>query len=182
MGAAPTGGQVGLVLVAFAAPLQLLTSVIGFLARDIVAGTGMGVLAGTWSATGLVLLTSAPGSTSDALGLLLMVSALAIAVACAGAVSSKAVPAAVLATTVLRFAATGVYELSGSDWWKSAAGWIGVVLAALAAYTSLALLLEDAHHRTRLPLGRRGDEASALREGSSDEATLWQEAGIRNQL
>jgi uncharacterized protein len=33
----------------------------------------MGILAGTWLTTGLVQLTSPPGSTSDALGLLLLV-------------------------------------------------------------------------------------------------------------
>src|SRR5215213_6047143 len=64
---APTeGSNVALILVAFVFPLQLLTSILGFLARDSVAGTGMGILAGTWLSIGLVKLTSAPGATSDA--------------------------------------------------------------------------------------------------------------------
>ena len=44
----PTDGQdVALILIAFVFPLQLLASVFGYLARDVVAGTGMGLLAGT---------------------------------------------------------------------------------------------------------------------------------------
>src|SRR5690242_17452 len=46
---APTEGRsVALILLAFVFPLQLLASVLGFLARDVVAGTGMGLLSGTW--------------------------------------------------------------------------------------------------------------------------------------
>jgi succinate-acetate transporter protein len=59
------GAQVGLILIAFVFPLQLVVSVFGFLARDVVAGTGMGILAGTWLSVGLIRLTGEPGSTSD---------------------------------------------------------------------------------------------------------------------
>jgi succinate-acetate transporter protein len=44
------GMDVALILTAFVFPLQLVASVFGFLARDVVAGTGMGILAGTWLA------------------------------------------------------------------------------------------------------------------------------------
>src|SRR5205085_1705260 len=65
---------VAVILVVFVAPLQLLTSILGFLARDPVAGTGMGILAGTWAAVALVTLRSPVGTTSHGLGLLLLVS------------------------------------------------------------------------------------------------------------
>src|SRR3954469_21806758 len=58
---ASQGKDVAIVLIAFAFPLQLLTSVFGFLGRDAVAGTAMGVLAGTWLAAGLIVLSSPPG-------------------------------------------------------------------------------------------------------------------------
>jgi succinate-acetate transporter protein len=62
---APADGRdVALILIAFVFPLQLVTSVFGYLARDVVAGTGMGVLAGAWLSIGLVMLTSPPGSVS----------------------------------------------------------------------------------------------------------------------
>jgi hypothetical protein len=100
---ASEGDQVGLILIAFVVPTQLLTSIFGFLARDGLVATGMGVLFGTWLAIGLVLLTSQPGSTSDALGLLLLVSWLAMWVPASIATMSKVVPALLLGTAGLRF-------------------------------------------------------------------------------
>jgi succinate-acetate transporter protein len=150
------GAQVGMILVAFVFPLQLVVSVFGFLARDVVAGTGMGILAGTWVSAGLVLLTGAPGSTSDALGLLLLFAAAAMLVPAAAASTGKLVAFAVLATTALRFAVTGAYELTTADGWKTAAGVVGLVLCVLAVYAALAMALEDVLDRTVLPIGRRG--------------------------
>jgi uncharacterized protein len=43
---------VALILIAFVFPLQLVASILGFLARDVVAGTGMGVLAGAGCRSG----------------------------------------------------------------------------------------------------------------------------------
>jgi succinate-acetate transporter protein len=150
------GAQVGMILVAFVFPLQLVVSVFAFLTRDVVAGTGMGILAGTWVSAGLVLLTGAPGSTSDALGLLLLFAAAAMLVPAAAASTGKLVAFAVLATTALRFAVTGAYELTTADGWKTAAGVVGLVLCVLAVYAALAMALEDVLDRTVLPIGRRG--------------------------
>src|SRR3954468_5372131 len=72
------GRSVALILLAFVFPLQLLASVLGFLARDVVAGTGMGLLSATWLVTALVTLDAAPGSTDAALGLLLVFSSAAL--------------------------------------------------------------------------------------------------------
>lgn len=64
---APTEGRIaGLTEVAATVPLQLLASVMGFLARDPVAATGMGVLAGTWPVVGFTTLTSPPGPPARA--------------------------------------------------------------------------------------------------------------------
>jgi uncharacterized protein len=147
------GAQVALILIAFVFPLQLLVSVLGFLARDVVAGTGMGILAGTWLSIGLILLTSEPGSTSDALGLFLLLAATAMLVPAAAASTAKLAAFAVLGTTALRFGATGVYELTGDG--KAMAGIVGLVLCAIALYTALAMALEDALGHATLPIGRR---------------------------
>jgi uncharacterized protein len=162
------GAQVALILIAFVFPLQLVASVLGFLARDVVAGTGMGILGGTWLSIGLVTLTGEPGATSDALGLFLLLAAVAMLVPAAAAAPGKLVATAVLATTSLRFATTGLYQLTASDDWKAAAGAVGLVLCALALYAALAMALEDALGRTLLPLGRR--------------AAIDGEPGIRDQL
>jgi len=150
------GADVALVLLAFVVPAQLIAAVLGYLARDAVAGTGMGILAGTWLTVGLILFRSPPGATSDALGLLLLVAAVSMCVPASGAAMGKVVPAAVLFTTAIRFATTGVYELTESSWWKGAAGVVGVVLAGLAIYAALAMLLEDVRRAGVLPVLRRG--------------------------
>jgi succinate-acetate transporter protein len=177
------GQQVALILIAFVFPLQLVASILGFLARDVVAGTGMGVLAGTWLSIALVTLAGAPGSTSDALGLFLLLAAVAMLVPATAAAGGKLVAASVLVTTSLRFAATGFFQLSSSGTWQDAAGVIGLVLCALALYAALAMALEDARKRTVLPMGRRGLGAEALEDGLGAQlARVEHAAGVREQL
>jgi succinate-acetate transporter protein len=180
----PTEGpNVALMLIAFVVPLQLLASVLGFLARDSLAGTAMGILAGTWAAVGLVLLTSPPGSTSDALGLFLLVAGTAMFLPATAAAASKLVPAMVLATTALRFLVTGVYQLTASSTWKTAAGLVGLLLAVVAMYAAWAFELEDATKKTVLPTLRRGKGAEALQRGLLDQVSeVDHEAGVRQQL
>jgi succinate-acetate transporter protein len=174
--------QVGLIIIAFVVPLQFVASLLGFLARDVVAGTGMGILSGTWFSVGLITLTATPGSTSDALGLLLLVAA-GVMLVPAAAASGKLVAAAVLTTAALRFAVTGIYQLTGSGAWKTAAGIVGLVLCALGLYTALAMALEESRKRTVLPLLRRGVGATALNDDlAAQEADLEHEAGVRAQL
>lgn len=97
------------------APLQLVASVFGFLARDPVAGTG--------------------------------------------------------------FAVTGVYELTASPVWRTAAGCVGLGVAVLALYAALALELEGAHRREVLPVGRRGP----VRQAAVGEEPA-REPGVRSRL
>lgn len=157
------GHHVALMLAAFVVPLQLLTSVLGFLSRDVVAGTGMGVLAGTWLSVSLVMLDSAPGATSDALGLLLLVASAAMLIPALVAAGGKLVAAAVLATTALRFLVTALYEFTANGDWKTTAGIVGLVLGVAALYAALAMALEDAGRRTVLPTFRRGAGVVAMR-------------------
>jgi uncharacterized protein len=177
------GKDVALILIAFVFPLQLLVAVFGYLGRDVAAGTGMGLLAGTWLSVGLVKLTSAPGSTSDALGLFLLVAAIAMLIPAAAAGSGKLIPLGVLAITGLRFATTGLYELTASPTWQDIAGVTGLVLCALALYAALAMALEDVRRETSLPVLRRGLGRTSL-EGNLDEqlARIEREAGVREQL
>ena len=151
----PEQGRVAAITaVAATVPLQLLASIVGFLARDPVAATGMGVLTGTWAVVGLTTYTSPPGSTSAGLGVLLVTAGLAMFVPAVSGLA-KLVPAAVMGLAGVRFVVTGIYELEASPAWKSAAGWVGLALAVLALYAALALELEGSHGRTILPLGRR---------------------------
>ena len=71
------------------------------------------------------------------------------------AASQALVPAAVMATAAVRFALTGVAELTGSVAWRHGAGIVGVILAGLAFYAAAALALEAATGRAVLPVLRR---------------------------
>ncbi|WP_336923497.1 hypothetical protein [Aquipuribacter sp. SD81] len=114
--------------------------------------------------------------------MLLLLSAGALLVPAAAA-SPKVVPATVITTSALRFALTGVAELTGSSTWYAVAAVVGLALGALALYAALALELEDARHRTVLPLLRRGPAGRALDGGVGDQVRqVRHEAGVRNQL
>lgn len=180
----PHQGRVAaLTAIAATAPLQLLAAVLGFLARDPVTGTGMGVLAGTWAVAGLTTLTSPPGTASAGLGVLLIVSGIAMFVPAAAAAAGKIAPAVVMGVAGVRFLVTGGHELTGSAGWQVTAGWTGLVLAAVAFYAALALELEGTRGRTVLPVGRRGHGLAAIRgEGPLDPTGLVREAGVRPQL
>jgi hypothetical protein len=170
-------------LLALVFPLQLLASIFGTLARDGVTGTAMAILAGTWAAVGLMLLTSPPGSTSEGLGTILLVSAVAMLWPALGAWLGKLVPALVLTTAALRLATAGIYELSGDGTWEAITGWVGVVLGALALYAALASLMEGVSKKTVLPMGRRRRGRLAVEGGFTEQVVdLTHEPGVREQL
>jgi uncharacterized protein len=174
---------VALVVLGFTVPTQLLAAVFGFLARDGATATGMGLLAGIWLAVGLVTLQAQPGSTSDALGLFLLLAGAGILIPATTAFLSKAAAGLVLGTAGLRFLVTGVFQLTASDGWEDTAGVIGVVLCALAVYAALAFQLEDVEGREVLPTGRRGRGRAAIEGGLEAQLRgLEHEAGVRRPL
>jgi uncharacterized protein len=176
------GRTVALGVLVLTVPLQLLAAVMGFLARDPVAATGMGILSGTWGAACLATLTAPPGATSEGLGVILVGSAACLLVP-AVAARSKAVPALVIATSAARFALTGIAEIDGGRTWMQIAGWVGVALAMISGYAALALELEGSESRTVLPLGRTGRSSQAL-DGQLADQVHWvgTEPGVRQQL
>jgi succinate-acetate transporter protein len=176
-------GYVAFALMTFGAPLQLLASVFGFLARDPVAATGMGVLAATWLTVGLVKLNSAPGSTSSVLGVFLVFAGAALLVPASSALFGKLVPAAVLLTAALRFFLTGLYQLIASPGLQYAAGIVGLVLLAVAFYAALALQMEDVRRKTVLPVLRVGAGRAAVEGDPAEQIEgVGHEAGVREQL
>ena len=180
---ADQGSVVAWCLLGFTVPLQLIACLYGFRARDAVAGTGMGVLSGTWAAVAAATLISPPGSTSQALGLMLVVTALALAVPATAAWPSKRLAAAVIGFSAIRLGLSGAYQMGADDTWATAAGVVGVILGALALYAAFAYELEDTNGRALLPTGRRGEGRDAFTGTLADQtAGLEHEAGVRKQL
>lgn len=175
--------QAAIIIMAFAVPLQALAAVFGFLARDSVGGTGMGLVAGTWLVTGLSSLTSPAGARSPVLGLLLVFSSAALMVPTAAAALGKVAAAAVIFGTAVRFALTGIYEYHGGTGWERLSGWWGVGLCVVALYGALAFELEDTRRRTILPVLRHGVGRRAVQGGIRSELNRVEvEAGVREQL
>jgi uncharacterized protein len=171
----------GVLLVAV--PLQLIACLLGFLSRDPAAATGMGTLAATWGAIGVLTLLSPPGAHSPALGLLLFYLAGAVLVAAGVAALSKGLAALTLALAAARFAVTGVYEYLGGTGWMHAAGWVGLALCVVALLAAAAFAIEDAR-RTLLPAtGRVGVGRQAfLGTGLVTTGPVEREAGVRDEL
>jgi succinate-acetate transporter protein len=178
--------QTAILIIAFAPAVQLVACVFGFLARDAVAATALGVQAMSWLAIGLSLLVSEPSSHghSHELALLLFVSGAALLASATTAAHAKLVPALVVSLTGLRYILTGIYKLgAGGGAWQHAAAWTGVVLCAVALYAVLSLELEDVRHHTVLPTLRRNQGKRALRPRLGEQVEeVAAEAGVRSQL
>jgi uncharacterized protein len=139
----PADGQiVAFSLLLFAAPVQLVTSLYAYAARDGTVGTGMGILSATWLTAGISMLSLPSGATSDGLGLLFVIAGAALLAPAFSAAASKPLAAAVLTIAAVRIALSGVYHLTSSEGWADVAGLVGLVLAALAGYAVFAFELE----------------------------------------
>lgn len=172
----------GLVVLIFAPTLQLIACVFGFLGRDAVAATGMGVMAATWAVIGIAILIGKPGANA-ALGTLLMVSSAGVLLSANTAAHSKVVPALVMATTGLRFFTTGLYQLTAVADVKLAAGVLGCVLSAEALYAAIALEIEDVRRQTVLPTLRRNKGTIAMEPSLGRQVEdVANEAGVRRSL
>lgn len=176
-------GQVALIVLLTAPVLQLVACVFGFLGRDPVAATGMGILAVSWAAIGAVHAVLRPGAYSAALGTFLFLTAAAMLLSAAMAAGTKGVAAAVMGLTSLRFLVTGLDQVLRSPEVEKVAGVLGCVLAFVALYGAFATELEGLEHRTVLPTFRRGRGRSALDNDLGEHvATVASEPGVRNQL
>lgn len=165
------GHTIALGVLAFTVPLQMIASILGFFARDPVAGTGTGLLAGGWAILTAGTLAQAPGATSTGLGVLLVGVAAALLLPAAVA-PGRLAAAVVLILSVGRFALTGAAELLDTPAWLHAAGWVGLLLAATSLYAAVAFETEAATGHPWLSIGR-------LTTPRRDPAT---EPGVRPRL
>lgn len=177
------GHDVGLILMTMPFVLQLLACVFSYLARDGATGAAVGVLSVTWLGDGVIHLTSAPGSRSGALGLMLLCSGAVLCLTATASASTKPLPGTVFALAGCRFLVAGIYELGASSVWQHAAGIIGLVVCGIAGYCVLAFELEDQQHRPVLPTFRRSRARVALL-GSPEQRVdgVSGEAGVRQTV
>lgn len=180
---APTRpNQVALIMVIFVAPLDLVASILAFWARDPGGATALGLFGMTWGVLGVISLTSTAPRSPVAGIFLLCMSAVILAFG-AASISSKPVLSIVGLVACARFLLTGIFQIHGGAEWERASGWVGLPLSASAYYLALALMIEDAQHRTVLPLLRRGAARKAVESHLGDQTSaIEREAGVRGQL
>jgi succinate-acetate transporter protein len=173
----------GWVLLAVPIPLQLLAAWWGFESRSSAAATGSAVLAAVWLGLALDFITTAPGppGPSNAVGMLMFgAAAVLLAPLLAELRVGSLLPAAVLATTAVRFALTGVSGVAHRTAWAHASGWCGLAVAVVSLYAVIALELEGAMQEALLPTFRRRRSRTAM-DGPLEEqvARLENETGVR---
>jgi hypothetical protein len=175
--------QVAAAILVGAVPLQLVSFLFALPARDGAAAAATSLLASGWAATGVVWLMSPPAATSPALGLALVaIGGLLVLSAPAQAIGK---PLAAFAYTLAgaRFVIGGIYELTAIGGWQDVSGAVGLAVVVVAAYTVVALELEDAKDTPLLPTFRRGRGRMAVAAASEEQVDgLPHEAGVRAQL
>jgi succinate-acetate transporter protein len=170
-------------VLAYVVPLEMLSGLFAFLARDHGAATGLTMLGAAWAATAITVAGGPPGALSLPLAVFLLTLAPVMFAMSAASVPGKPLFGLLLFLGGCRFALTGAYEATGTAALERAAGWLGLPLGAFALYGGLALLLEESMQRTVLPLGRRGRARSSV-EGDLGHQIMGseQEPGVRRQL
>lgn len=174
--------DVGMTLMAFVFPLELLACVMAFLARDTLGATTLGLFTTSWLTLGWSDLASAPGKKAVTTGIYLFGFATAVLLLALLSTLGKPFFTALLLTACARMVLDGFYEVGGGKPWYRVSGGFGLALAALAMYGGTALALEDARHMEVLPLFRRGAADAAFQGYEEQLGRIEAEPGVRQQL
>jgi hypothetical protein len=172
-----------LFVLAFVAPLEAVSGLFAFLARDSGAATGLSTLSAAWLAIALDMRQGPPGTLSVSLAVFLLSLTPLMLILAVASIFGKPLFGLLLLIGGARFALTGVYQVTGAVPVEHAAGWLGVPLAVFALYGGLALLLEEGSGRITLPLGRVGRARTSLEGNFAHQVKQSeQEPGVRRQL
>jgi hypothetical protein len=174
--------DVGMMLMSFVFPLELIATIIAFLARDTLGATTLGLFTTSWLTLGWGFYSSPPGSTSITLGIYLFGFATVAALLALMSIRGKPFFSVLLGAAAARMVLAGVYEVGGRHEWYKISGGFGIALAALAMYGGTALGLEDARQQELLPLFRRGGADEAFQGYEAQLQRLEAEPGVRQQL
>jgi uncharacterized protein len=174
--------DVGMLLITFVFPLELVATTFSFLARDTLGATTLGLFTTSWLALGLADVAAEPGAKSTALGIYLFGFATAVLLLSTLSTLGKPFFSVLLLCAAMRMILSGIYEVGGGKGLYHASGGFALALAALAMYGGAALGLEDAHQREVLPLFRRGAAAESFEGLDAQLDRLEAEAGVRQQL
>ncbi len=173
---------VAMLLLGFAAPLELLPCIMAFLSRDTGAATAMGIFGFAWVVQGVPILLAGGDPPSSAVGIFLLALAVCLAIVTAVTITGKPMLAMLLIAGAARSVCAALVEF-GMHSVGPAAAWLGLAITAIGFYAGLGLLLEDVRG-VLLPMTFRQKEAQAALEAGLDHQVrhLHREAGVREQL
>jgi len=174
--------DVGMMLMSFVFPLELIATIVAFLARDTIGATTLGLFTTSWLALGWADIASPAGTTSVTTGIYLFGFGTVALLLAIMSTLGKPFFSVLLTIAATRMVLTGVYEIGGSHQWGRVAGGFGIALAAFALYGGTALSLEDARHSEVLPLFRRGAADQAFQGYEEQLGRIAAEPGVRQQL
>jgi uncharacterized protein len=175
--------EVGMILIGFVFPLELVATIFAFLSRDTLGATTLGLFTTSWLVLGWADLSSPPGAKSVALGIYLFGFAAAVLLLSTLSTLGKPFFSVLLLLAATRMVLSGIYEVGGAgERLYHVAGGFALGLPALALYGGTALGLEDAHQREVLPLFRRGGAAESFEGYEAQLERLEAEPGVRQQL
>ena len=180
---ATQGKTIGLMLITFVAPLEGISAVLAFLARDTMAGVALGLFTGSWLMTGFATMQAKPGEISPAQGYFLIGFSIAVGLLSLVAWLGQPLIAALLTIAMVRGLLSGIYQLGGGATWNHWAGWVALAIFCVAMYGGLAFLLEDAKGHAVLPLKRRGAAREAMQGDMATQlGDIANEPGVRKHL
>ena len=106
--------QVGMLLISFVFPLELIATVIAFLAPDTLGATTLGLFSTSWLALGWAYMASPHGETSTTLGIYPFGFATAALLIAVMSTLGKPFFSVLLSLAVARMVLSGYYEVGGS--------------------------------------------------------------------
>jgi uncharacterized protein len=173
----------GILLAAFVFPLEFLSAVIAFLARDTASAASLGMFSTSWLAVGLVHVFGQPGQRSEAVGLYLVMFGIMVLALAAAAFLGKPLLGILLVIAAARSFLSSGWNLGAGHGVLVADSAMAIAISAFSVYGGLALLLEDMRQKPVLPIFRIG---AAKRSFAGDLGEQLQriesEAGVRQQL
>ncbi len=171
-----------ILLLGFAAPLELLPCIMAFLSRDTGAATAMGLFGFAWVVQALPILMTGGDPPSAAIGIFLLAIAVCLLIVTTVTIQGKPMLAVLLVVAAARSLCAALVEF-GMHPVTTAAAWLGFGVTTVAFYAGLGLLLEDVRGIV-LPMTFRKKEAQAAMEQGLEHQVrhLHREAGVREQL
>jgi len=173
----------GIMMLAFAVPLEGLAAVFALLSRDAAAASAMGMFTASWTVNGITFLTSPAIRPDPAIGVFTSMLTLFLIGLTLISFRGKPMLGVFLVLAVVRMAAYAGQQFQGGPAYGQIANACGALLVVASLYGGFAFLLEDIQHREVLPVFRRGDAKQAMEGGlESQLAEVDTEAGVRQQL